>query len=85
MYDDVREGCVMDSMRIVDNVFRIEFEPFNEIEDFAEFCCRLLELDSEQLEISFSDKVFFLGSQYIGVLMMTAAGAKMQGKKLQIS
>lgn len=75
----------MENYNIIDNKLVVQFDPLNEIEEFASFCHDLLDLEYEDLVIYFSDKVFFLSSQYIGVLMMTVAGAKRKGKSITIS
>ena len=75
----------MDNYQIIENKLVIQFEPYNEVEEFAVFCHKLLETEHDDLFIYFSDKVFFINSQYVGVLMMTVAGAKMKGKVLTIS
>jgi len=75
----------MENYRIENNTLFVDFEPFNEIEEFGAYCFRLLDVDCEDIFIHFSDKVFFLSSQYIGVLLMTVAGAKMKNKSLTIA
>jgi len=75
----------MENYRIEKNTLFVNFEPFNEIEEFGAYCFRLLDVGYEDVFIHFSDKVFFLSSQYIGVLMMTIAGAKMKNKILTIA
>jgi len=75
----------LDNYHIEDNTLFVEFEPYNEVEDFAMYCHQLLECENTEIKIYFSDKVFFLNSQYIGVLMMTVAGAKRKDRGISIS
>ena len=75
----------MDNFRIEGNTLFVDFEPFNELEEMSRQCHFLLESDYEEIGIYFSDTVFFLGSNYIGVLMMTVEISKIKRKKLNIS
>ena len=75
----------MDNFRIKGNKLFVDFEPFSELSEMSKQCYYLLDSEYENIEIYFSDTVFFLGSNYIGVLMMTAAIAKIRKKSLRIS
>lgn len=75
----------MDNFRIEGNKLFVDFEPINELSEMSKQCYYLLDSEHKNIEIYFSDTVFFLSSNYIGVLMMTAAIAKIRKKSLRIS
>jgi hypothetical protein len=74
----------MDTFKLERNRLIIEFELFNDTQELIEHCLKLIESEHEEIEIYFSDRVFMVSSNHIGILMMTAAGAQIKGKRLTI-
>jgi len=74
----------MEAFEFEKNRLTVQFELFNDTQELIEYCLDLIESEHEDIEIYFSDRVSMISSQHIGILMMTATGAKIKGKKLTI-
>jgi len=74
----------MDTFTVERNRLTVEFELFNDTQELIEHCLKLIESEHQEIEVYFSDRVFMISSNHIGILMMTAAGAHIKGKKLTV-
>lgn len=72
----------MEQFELEGNRLTIQFDLLDDKEELVENCLNLLDSKENEIEIFFSDRVFSLNSNHIGILLMTHINAKRKGKEL---
>lgn len=71
--------------RVEGNKLIIEYDMYDEIEEFSRICHDLLNSDYDEIELYFNDHVQVVGSNHVGAIIMASIMASMKEKGIKIS